>query len=271
LRRGIHNFLNNCHSDVTRLLAECTLGRFCLGLACSVAGKILPHVKKRLVRFAAGVLIGLLILMGVVWLLSKTLGNAHKTFYAGQEWSYWQEQLEGRDAGASNKAYAVFNAQVIPQLIDTMFHDTNDSKIRLGAIAVLNGLPGIQITYINALGRRSGAAGGLGQLGPAAKMAVPSLIQALKGSYGLHEAAIRALGNIHSDPDEVIPLLIPYLTNDELSDKAATALGKYGSLAKEAFPKIVPLLKARDKDARFAAQVALKRIDPEAAAKAGVK
>jgi hypothetical protein len=232
---------------------------------------MLPLVKRRLRRIAVGVLVGLLILTGVIWLLGKTLGNSRETLYAGQALSYWEQQLDGRDAGASNKAYAVVNAQIVPQLIDTMFHDTNDSKIRLAAIGVLNGIPGIQITYTDALGRRSGAAGGLGELGPAAKAAVPSLIQALKGSYGLHEAAIRALGNIHSAPDVVIPLLIPYLTEDGLNDEAATALGNYGSLAKEAFPKIVPLLKARDKDVRFAARSALKKIDPEAAARAGVK
>jgi HEAT repeat protein len=87
----------------------------------------------------------------------------------------------------------------------------------------------------------------------------------------MHESAIKALGKIHSDPDVVIPLLIPYLTNDDLNDEAASALGDYGRLAEEAFPRIVPLLKAKDDDARAAARVALKKIDPEAAAKAGVK
>jgi hypothetical protein len=234
-------------------------------------GAILPLVTKRLKRLAAGVLVGLLLLIGVVWLLSKTLGNIHPTLFAGQSLSYWQEQLAGRDAGASNKAYAVVNDVVVPRYIDIMLHDTNDSKIRLGAVRVINRLPGIQITFLNALARRSGAAGGLGELGPTAKAAVPSLIQALNRSDGLDEAAIRALGNIHSDPDVVIPLLIPYLTNDAVNDQAAIALGKYGRLAMEAFPKIVPLLKARDKEARWAAAVALKQIDPEAAAKAGVK
>ena len=233
---------------------------------------MLPLVKKRLKRIAVGVLIGLLIVPGVIWLLSKTLGNFHETLYAGQSLSHWQEQLDGRDAGASNKAYAIVNAQVVPQLIDTMFHDTNDSKTRLGAVGFLNDLPGIQIDYMEAFGRRCAAARSLGELGPAGKAAVPSLIAAVKGSdVGLHEAAIRALGRIHSDPDVVIPLLIPYLTNDDLIDEAASALGNYGTLAKVAVPQIIPLLNAKDNDARVAARVALKKIDPEAAAKAGVK
>jgi hypothetical protein len=233
---------------------------------------MLPLVKKRLKRIAVGVLIGVVILTGAIWLLSRTLGNFNETSYAGQSLSYWQAQLDGRDSGASNKAYAIVNAQVVPQLIDAMFHDTNDSKIRLGTIGVLNGLPGIQIDYMDALARRSAATVGLGELGPAAKAAVPSLIAALKGSdVGSHEPAIRALGGIHSDPDVVIPLLIPYLTNDDLNDEAASALGGYGTLAKVAVPQIIPLLNARDKDARAAARVALKKIDPEAAVKAGVK
>jgi HEAT repeat protein len=227
---------------------------------------------KRLNRIAAGVLMGLLILIGVVWLLSKTLGNLREPSCAGRSLSYWQQQLEGHDAGASNKAYTVVNAEVVPQLIDTMFHDTNDSKIRLAAIKVLNGLPGIQIYYVESAGRRCGAAVNLGQLGPAAKAAVPALIEALKGKdSGLHEAAIGALGKIRSEPETVIPLLIPYLEDDSLDVPAAGALAEFGGLAKPAVSKLLPLLHAKDDDDRAAAKAALKKIDPIAAAKAGVK
>jgi hypothetical protein len=69
----------------------------------------------------------------------------------------------------------------------------------------------------------------------------------------------------------VIPLLISYLDDDNLNDEAATALGNYGSLARSAIPKILPLLHAADDDAQAAAQAALLKIDPDAAAKAGVK
>jgi hypothetical protein len=75
-----------------------------------------------------------------------------------------------------------------------------------------------------------------------------------------------------------------YLTNNQVAGEAATALGNYGSLARIAFPKIVPLLKlwkskdrnvlvltAEDRDLLAAARQALKKIDPEAAAKIGVK
>jgi len=199
------------------------------------------------------------------------LGN-QETLYAGKPLDVWRAQLNSQDAGLRNQAGEVLSAQIIPRLVDQMFHDTNDSRLRLELIKTVNGIPGIEVNFIEADGRRSSAAGDLGTFGPAAKAAVPALIQALKGPEAeMHEAAISALGKIHSEPDMVIPLLMPYRTNDDLNDEAATALGNYGSLAKEAFPKIVPLLHAQDDDARAAARVALKQIDPEAAAKAGVK
>jgi hypothetical protein len=228
-------------------------------------------MKKRIIRISLGVLSGLLVLAGVIWLLSLTLGD-HAKPYAGKPLGGWVQQLDSGDVGASNQAYAALNARIIPRLVDQMFHDTNDSKLRLSLIETLNSIPGVQINFTESAGRRSLAAHYLGSFGPPAKAAVPFLIRALKGpDVPLHEPAIKALGQIHSDPGVVIPLLIPLLTDDNLNDEAASALGNYGSLAKEAFPKIVPLLKAKDRDARAAARDALKKIDPEAAAKAGAK
>ncbi len=185
---------------------------------------------------------------------------------------YWQQQLYGHDAGASNAAFAIVDSQLIPQFVDTMFHDTNDSAIRMALIGVLNGLPGVQIQYEEADARRGSAVGSLGDLGPAAKTAIPDLIKALKGKdAAIRGAAISSLGMIRSEPGTVIPLLIPYLEDDNLDVAAANALAEFGSLAKSAVPKLLPLLHAKDDDDQAAAKAALKKIDPIAAAKAGVK
>lgn len=227
---------------------------------------------KKIKSILIGVLVGLVVLVGTIWLLTKTLGNLHETLYGGKPIAYWQQQLIGHDTGASNQAFAVVNTQIIPQLLDQMFHDTNDSKIRLAAIEMLNGIPGIQIDFTPTEGRRSAAAARLGEFGPAVKATVPTLIGALNGKDPvLHAPAIQALGNIHSDPEVVIPILISRLTNEDLNDEAATALGNYGSLSEAAVPKIIPLLKAPSKEARAAARTALKKIDPIAAAQAGVQ
>ena len=223
-------------------------------------------------RVCGGVAVGLLALAGIVWVLTRTLGNAGEPEFSGKPAWDWETALKGADAAASNRACVVLNSQVIPQLVNTMFHDTNDFRPRLLPVDALNNLPGVNIYFNPAAGRRSLAARVIGEFGPPAKAAVPALIRALQGSdTSVHEAAIAALGRIHSDPETVIPLLTACLDNENLNDEAAGALAHYGSLAKPAVPKIIPLLKARDKDAREAAHKALLAIDPDAAAKAGVK
>ena len=215
-------------------------------------------------RIGLGVLIGAGILVGVVWLLTLTLGSSRRNLYAGKPIAYWRDQLNGGDTGASNEAFTVVNSRVIPELIDNLFHDTNDSNLRVSLVETLNQLPGVYIYFNPAEGRRVSAAQNIGELGPAAQSAVPALIQAVKGKdTGVHESAIDALGKIHSDPEVVIPLLIGYLDDDSVNDEAALALGNYGSLAKAAVPKIIPLLRASDKDARAAAAAALEKIDPQ--------
>jgi len=230
-------------------------------------------MKKRIIRISVGVFVGIAALAAIIWVLTKTLGNAqYPALYAGNTMDYWSQQLYGHDVGASNAALAVVNSQLIPQFVDTMFHDTHDSSVRLSLIEVLNGLPGVQIQYEQADQRRAEAATCLGDLGPAAKSALPDLIKALKGKdAAIRGAAITSLGKIHSEPETVIPLLIPYLEDDNLDVAAASALAEFGSLAKSAVPKLLPLLHAKDDDDQAAAREALLKIDPDAAAKAGVK
>jgi HEAT repeat protein len=230
-------------------------------------------MKKSVIRVLAGVCIGMAIITALIWLLGKALGSSLKPVsYAGHTISAWEQQLHGPDASVSNAAFGVIHDQVIPKLVDTMLHDTNDSSLRLWLIKRLNGLPGVRIIYFEALQRRAEAAGCLGELGPAAKSAVPDLVKALKANgLFLRGAAILSLGKIRSEPETVIPLLIPYLENDNLDVQAANALAEFGPLAKPAVPKLLPLLRAKDDDDRAAARAALLKIDPDAAAKAGVK
>jgi hypothetical protein len=237
-------------------------------------------MKKRVVRISISVLLGMLILAGAIWLLSLALGN-NQTRYEGKSVDGWKQQLNSSDAGASNQACEALNTRIIPRLGDQMLHDTNDSKLKLSVIEILDGLPGAQVAFVDSDGRRIGAACDLGGFGPPAKAAVPFLIQAIEGPNaglpegshkGLHDRAIEALGEIHSNPDVVIPFLIPYLDDYSLDEEVAEALGNYGSQAREAFPKILALLrKEHDADTRAVYRAALEKIDPEAAAKTGVK
>lgn len=228
----------------------------------------------RLKRILIGVVIGSAVLAGGIWVMIHTLGNYDDERYEGKPLSYWLEQAESREAATSNHARALLEALVIPQLTARMFCDTNDSSLRLGLIDQLNNLPGVQILYLPAESRRVRAANSLGDIGPRARAAIPDLIKALKGNdAAVQGPAANALGRIHSEPDKIIPMLIQCLDSpvQGVPEGAAEGLGEFGPLSKAAVPKLTELLKVRDKDLLRAVRSALKEIDPEAAAKAGVK
>ena len=220
----------------------------------------------RVLRILTGIIVGSFIFVAGTWVLSKALANDRPSRFHGQTLNYWSEQVVAKEFTASNQANQILNQEIIPQLTDQMFHDTNDSKVLLAVIGGLEHMPWINyIDYADASSRRMAAASGLGVFGPVGKAAIPALMQAVQSSdSAVNEAAITSLGNIHSKPDVVIPFLIKYLDNDDLDDDAATALGNFGSLARPAVPNIIPLLHADDHDARAAAYYALMKIDPVA-------
>jgi len=112
----------------------------------------------------------------------------------------------------------------------------------------------------------------LGNIGPEAERAVPCLLDAAVDSdFSIRFNALTALGEIHAQPELVVPVLVAALRNmDESRVAAEDALGDFGAEAKAAVPSLVKLLKDEPPPRSFAAS-ALKRIDPVAAAKAGMK
>jgi HEAT repeat protein len=116
----------------------------------------------------------------------------------------------------------------------------------------------------------------LGEFGTNAEPAIPFLIPVMKDParfYGDAATAASALGEIHCRPDLCLPALIPLLDHPAMPvrNRSLEALAKFGPDAKPAVPKIIESLEDLDYGARVAATNALKRIDPEAAAKAGIK
>jgi hypothetical protein len=219
-------------------------------------------MKKKVLRMSLAVFLGLGILAGVVWVLTKTLGE-REALYHGQPADYWSEQLTNTDATAREKATGVLTSEIIPHLTQVMFCDTNDSSLRLRLIENLNSLPGVTVYFRTADGRRAQAALCFGDFGAAARPAIPVLLQALKSNDdAVHGPAISSLGRVRSDPETIIPLLLNYLDGKELNAEAAAALGEFGTLAKGAMPKLVPLLKIPDKDLHHAVVAALQKIDP---------
>jgi HEAT repeat protein len=232
-----------------------------------------PAGKSRRRTLVIASLIGLGICAGGLVVLVRAL-EPSVSYCEGQPVAYWLGQVNSPEVGVSNRACGVLNRAILPKLIDTMFHDTNDSQFKIALINHLNDLPGVDIHFEAASRRRVEAAQMLGTFGPPAKAAIPDLVKAIRGNDApLRIHAAVALGQIHSEPETVIPLLIGLLDDpqDGEPEAAMQALGDFGSLAKAAVPRLVPLLKSREKDTRHAASAALRQIDPEAATKAATR
>ena len=229
---------------------------------------------KRTIRLITGVLVGMAVPIGGVLLLSRALGE-HDTLYRGQPFNNWCAQLTNHDAAAASEARSTVTSLIIPQLTNQIFSDTNDSKLRLTLIEQMNNLPCIQIYYTPALGRRASAINQLGALGPLAKSAAPALLEVLKRKEeSLCGPAAGALVNIQANPDTAIPALMDCMVDRDGHGQSdvVEALGEYGPRAKAAVPALINLLADRSsKDIMQAVPKALKKIDPEAAAQAGVK
>jgi hypothetical protein len=228
---------------------------------------------QRLWRVLLGVAIGMGILVLVLWILVHTLGE-HDRLYRGKTAYDWANQMNSPVSAVSNETRVVIQTVVIPDLTMTMFNDTRDSKLRLALIEHLNALPGINLLFTPADGRRAVAAASIGSFGPQAQCAIPDLIKALKGNdRAVRGASAKALGDIHCQPETIIPLLITYIDDpqDDVPEAAVEALGEFGPLSRAALPKMAPLLKKPDKDLQHALRIALKQIDSEEAAKMGVK
>jgi hypothetical protein len=121
------------------------------------------------------------------------------------------------------------------------------------------------------------AAGALGYVGPAASNAVPSLINRLQDTnWVVGFYSIYALRNIHSRPELTVPALTGVLDPTNLARNrdtcylALSGLAEFGPAAKPAVPLILPCLQDRDAGVRVQATNALKKIDPAAAATAGI-
>lgn len=90
----------------------------------------------------------------------------------------------------------------------------------------------------------SRTANALGNIGPDAGAAVPSLLRAaLKTNGTAHFEAFGALGKIHANPDSVVPVLLWVVSNTPADRMyAIDALGQYRGDAKTAVPALVALL-----------------------------
>jgi len=104
--------------------------------------------------------------------------------------------------------------------------------------------------------------------------AIPLLIAGLANTNrGIVWSALHNLGYIHKQPDVCIPAIIPFLQSPDiiLRKESVVTLHKFGTASKVASPEIILCLTDPEFAVRVKATNALRDIDPEAAAKAGIK
>jgi len=125
------------------------------------------------------------------------------------------------------------------------------------------------------VGIRGTAAWALGEVGPDARMAVPWLRQSLSDTNApMRLSAAIALWRISQDTN-VVSVVIEQFDRNPQNREILRALGEMGPLAKSAVPTLLKILGPPDPPwppyVQPLAREALKKIDPEAAANAGVK
>ncbi len=229
-------------------------------------------MKKRAIRIGLAVLGGVAAGVLAIALLARLLTDG-EILFQGRNLAAWRSDLASPNAAVSNAAYGTVTGQVIPEILRAMREDQTDSVVRATLVGWLNRLPGVDIQFVPAEGRRSYAAGSLGDLGPVAAGAVPALLAAVAGrDEAVRNTALLSLGRIGCDPDHVLPVLQKCLGDKELRAEAANALGHFGPLAKDSLPTLIVLANIKkDKETRAEAAKAVKLIDPAAAAAAGIK
>ncbi len=110
-------------------------------------------------------------------------------------------------------------------------------------------------------------------IGPTAEPAIPALVKGGRsGGQPERFFVCRALARIVSQPEIAVPFLTDQLSHSDRSvrQRAADALGKFTTNAISATPELVKLLDDPVTTVRETATNALRRIDREAATKAGI-
>jgi len=103
---------------------------------------------------------------------------------------------------------------------------------------------------------------------------VPALIGRLSDQeWVVHTTAVTVLGHLHAEQGLAVPALIKDFPGNDplLRSSIMWALGRFETNARAAVPMLLEALSDTDPTVRGDAAITLKQIDPEAAAKAGVK
>jgi hypothetical protein len=193
-------------------------------------------------------------------------------FYHGLPASYWLLQLKAacepvKVQPDAEGLVAIFGGLAVDGYIKMVAEDIGKDAVP-GLVDMLNDPnPSVRVVAVRALHR----------IGPEAAEAAPALIDAAKKEKEsrVRFKAAMALVEIEPGSKSAVPILIESLKDNNLpwgaKDLAIGALGKIGPDAKDAIPMLIELIREKNRIEASSALEALKKIDPEAAAKHEVK
>ena len=173
----------------------------------------------------------------------------NEPFANGRPMSYWIRELQ--DGDSANRRTA----------INAVADMGRDGTAALPALE--------QIAKNDDIALRSWAiCKGMGSIGPAA---VPALCELIK-ERSVRTVVVTTMGQIGPEGKAAVPALIKALKDEYPITRtmACAALGNMGAAAQDAVPGLIEALKDRSVRVRNEAGIALQRVDPKAAAKAGI-
>jgi HEAT repeat protein len=171
---------------------------------------------------------------------------------------------------------------VVPELIRLLQEDA-DGGVRAEAVRALGkigeGAGDASRALAAVLARPGGAetlraeaAWALARVAPLAPgTAVALAAAAADGSGHVGVCAAEALWKVSGDAGRAVPALASRLGDPNSQDAAVQALYRIGAKAKAAVPALLAAVKDRNRLFRESVAMALKKIDPDAAARAGIK
>jgi len=249
-----------------------------------------------------------MLFVGGLGVLAWPILREHEPVYQGKQLSNWLANDDGSLEAEQNAQRAVMEAgtNAVPTLLRMLRQRDSPLKRKVMDLAQSQRL--VRVHYTPAESRNAGAWVGfstlgasaafavpplmevcdlnisapsqrwtirsLAAIGPAAKKATPALLRATTNPDVIVRAeSLHALVRIHAEPDLAVPALTKALTdpNGTVRFVACNSLAQLGETAQEAVPVLVKTLSDPVRDVRHRAAAALRSIDPEAAASAGVK
>jgi len=218
--------------------------------------------RRRGIRLVAGILT-------TIVLASLLIVHSREPVYEGKSAGAWVEEL-GDNSYRATGALREIGPGAIPALVRAL--ERRPAAWLKTYALIVNCSPGflkpkLSTRYLDLARRESqiprvrvAAAQVLGDLGPAARNAVPALVEALRDrDPTLRRNAAFALGKIRAKPALVVPALAGLLSdrNEEVRMYAAIALKKFGSQAVSAVPDLIAALTDRNWQVRDRAALAL--------------